>query len=66
MQRPVHVLLSKSDQLKRAEARTLLARSQAQLTHRGSVQLFSARAGLGVDEARIIIDGWLRSHRTEA
>jgi hypothetical protein len=26
---------------------------------RGSVQLFSAREGVGVDEARRIIDGWL-------
>jgi GTP-binding protein len=58
---PVHVLLSKSDQLKRAEARTLLTRSQAQLEDRGSVQLFSARTGLGVDEARRTIDGWLRT-----
>jgi GTP-binding protein EngB required for normal cell division len=59
MQRPVHVLLAKSDQIKRAEARTLLTRSQAQLEDRGSVQLFSAHAGLGLDEARRTIDGWL-------
>jgi GTP-binding protein len=59
MQRPVHVLLAKSDQLKRAEARTLLARTQAQLEDRGSAQLFSAHDGLGLDEARRFIDGWL-------
>jgi GTP-binding protein len=57
--RPVHVLLSKSDQLKRAEARTLLARSAAQLEGRGSVQLFSAHAGVGLDEVRGKIDVWL-------
>jgi GTP-binding protein len=57
--RPVHVLLSKSDQLKRAEARTLLARSEQQLSGRGSVQLFSARERVGLDEARGRIDGWL-------
>jgi GTP-binding protein len=61
MERPVHVLLSKSDQLKRAEARTLLARSEAQLEGRGSVQLFSARAGVGLEEARGTIDAWLRT-----
>jgi GTP-binding protein len=63
MQRPVHVLLSKSDQLKRAEARTLLARSAARLLGRGSVQLFSARAGVGLDEARGTIDAWLGDAR---
>jgi GTP-binding protein len=57
--RPVHVLLSKSDQLKRAEARTLLTRSAAHLEGRGSVQLFSARAGVGLDEVRGKIDAWL-------
>ena len=61
MERPVHVLLSKSDQLKLAEARTLLARSEAQLEGRGSVQLFSARAGVGLEEARGTIDAWLRT-----
>lgn len=59
MQHPVHVLLSKADQLKRNEARTLLAQSTATLAGRGSVQLFSARAGVGVDEARRVIDAWL-------
>jgi GTP-binding protein len=59
--RPVHVLLSKADQLKRAEARALLSRSQAQLAGRGSVQLFSARAGVGIDEARATIDAWLKA-----
>jgi GTP-binding protein len=61
LQLPVHVLLSKSDQLKRAEARTLLARSEAELDGRGSVQLFSARAGLGLDEARSMVDAWLKT-----
>jgi GTP-binding protein len=59
MQHPVHVLLSKADQLKRNEARMLLAKSAATLAGRGSVQLFSARAGVGVDEARRTIDAWL-------
>ena len=61
MTRPVHVLLSKSDQLKRNEARVLLAQSVVTLAARGSVQLFSARAGVGLDEARGTIDAWLKS-----
>jgi GTP-binding protein len=59
MGRPVHVLLSKADQLKRAEARSLLARCQAQLAGHASVQLFSAHAGVGVDDARASIEAWL-------
>jgi GTP-binding protein len=61
MERPVHVLLSKSDQLKRTEARTLLTQSETNLEGRASVQLFSARAGVGLDEARGTIDAWLKT-----
>jgi GTP-binding protein len=60
IERPVHMLLSKSDQLKRNEARELLARSVATLSGRASAQLFSARAGTGLDEARGIVDAWLK------
>jgi GTP-binding protein len=55
----VHVLLSKSDQLKRAEARTLLARSEAMLAGRASAQLFSARTGVGLEQVRGTVDAWL-------
>jgi len=58
--KPVHVLLSKSDQLKRAPARILLERSVVALAGRGSVQLFSARERVGIDEARAKIDSWLQ------
>jgi GTP-binding protein len=66
MQRPVHMLLSKSDQLKRNEARVLLARSLATLAGRGSAQpfsaqLFSARDGTGLDQARGTMDAWLKA-----
>jgi GTP-binding protein len=60
IERPVHVLLSKSDQLKRNEARELLVRSVATLAGRASAQLFSARAGTGLDEARGVVDAWLK------
>lgn len=58
-QRPVHVLLSKSDQLNRGTARELLAHSQAQLAGRASVQLFSAHAGIGLTQARAQLVAWL-------
>ncbi|MGH8144061.1 MAG: ribosome biogenesis GTP-binding protein YihA/YsxC [Steroidobacteraceae bacterium] len=58
-QRPVHVLLSKADQLRRSEARQLLASVQARLAARAAVQLFSARDGTGVDEARSRLASWL-------
>ena len=59
LQRPVHVLLAKADQLKRGAARELLTRSQAQLGGRASVQLFSAHAGTGVAQARAQLAAWL-------
>ena len=57
---PVHVLFSKSDQLKRAEAQKLLSESQASLQGRGSAQLFSAHTGVGLQQARAQLDAWLK------
>ena len=56
---PVHVLFSKSDQLTRAEGQRLLRASAPALEGRGSAQLFSAHAGVGLEEARARLDGWL-------
>jgi GTP-binding protein len=58
-QRAVHVLLSKADQLRRSEGRALLARTQAQLSGRAAVQLFSVRDGTGIEEARARLAAWL-------
>jgi GTP-binding protein len=52
LQKPIHVLLSKSDQLKRAEARDVLVRTERALHGSASLQLFSARDAVGVEEAR--------------
>jgi len=60
---PVHVLLSKADQLKRAEMDQMLRRTQQALGARGSAQLFSARSGLGLDAARGRLDAWLKSDK---
>jgi GTP-binding protein len=60
---PVHVLLSKADQLKRAEMDQMLRRTQQELGERSSAQLFSARSGLGLDAARGRLDAWLKSDK---
>jgi len=56
---PVHVLLSKCDQLRRNEARVLLTRVQTQLGARAAAQLFSAREGTGLEAAREALATWL-------
>ncbi len=57
--RPVHVLLAKSDQLNRAQARQLLTDTQRCLDGHGSAQLFSAHDGTGVLQARERLEAWL-------
>jgi GTP-binding protein len=59
----IHVLLSKVDKLNRSEASKVLRESAAALDGRGSVQLFSATARTGVDEARKTLEDWLRPNR---
>jgi len=58
--KPVHVLLSKADQLRRAEGMALLQSSRALLGGRGDAQLFSAHAGLGMEQARTVLETWLK------
>jgi GTP-binding protein len=64
LQKPIHVLLAKSDQLKRAEARATLLRTERTLQGGASVQLFSARDGTGVEAARIKLDERLLNKAT--
>lgn len=59
--RPFHVLFSKSDALKRAQGQSLLQESRALLQGRGSAQLFSAHSGVGLDEARAQLDVWFKA-----
>ena len=60
-QQRVHVLLSKVDKLNRSEASQALKSSTAALAGRGTVQLFSALAKTGVEEAQRTLEEWLRS-----
>ncbi len=62
---PCHCVLTKSDKLSRSEAARTLAHTRAELgadegpDARVSVQLFSATAKTGLDEARAVILRWL-------
>ena len=55
----VCVLLSKADQLGRAEGIRALQRASQQLNGRAQVQLFSALRGTGVREAQDTLSAWL-------
>lgn len=55
----LHVLLSKSDKLKRGPALAALAAARGRLAGDAGVQLFSALKRSGVEEARGRLDGWL-------
>ena len=57
----IHVLLSKADKLNKSEAGQVLKRSAAALEGRGTVQLFSALAKTGVDEAQRTLADWLQN-----
>jgi GTP-binding protein len=58
-QLPAHVLLSKSDKLKRAEARTAFRDAQVALNSRAEVQLFSVEDEAALKTARATLDQWL-------
>jgi hypothetical protein len=60
------VLLSKADQLQRAQSEPLLRETLAHLQGIGSAQLFSARSGLGVEAARARLDAWLKKESPDS
>lgn len=55
----VHVLLSKADKLSRNEGRQALASAAQALAGRATVQLFSAHARAGLEEAQGVLRAWL-------
>jgi len=55
----VHVLLAKADKLSRNEGRRALAAAADALHGRATVQLFSAHARAGLDEAQAVLRAWL-------
>lgn len=59
---PVHILLTKSDKLKRGAAQNTLLAVRRELGHlhpAATAQLFSALDGTGLDEARQRVAAWL-------
>ncbi|HEX7719664.1 MAG TPA: ribosome biogenesis GTP-binding protein YihA/YsxC [Woeseiaceae bacterium] len=56
---PVHVLLTKSDKLKRGQATDALREAGKQLGATATAQLFSATRKVGLDEARERMQGFL-------
>jgi len=64
--RRVLVLLSKADKLSRQERATALRAARerlSQLEPQAEVRLFSSQSGEGVEEARALLDEWLRTAR---
>jgi GTP-binding protein len=60
---PCLVLLTKSDKLSRAERNRLLVRVRGELAEAGfaaQARLFSSATRCGVEEARALLEGWLR------
>ena len=58
--RPVHVLMTKCDKLKRAELAQALTAARQALAASATVQAFSAVSGTGLEEARRQLDHWLK------
>lgn len=57
----LHVLLSKADKLNRSDGlKVLRSATQALAGRDATVQLFSAQAGTGVEEARDMLTAWLK------
>lgn len=59
---PTHIILNKSDKLKKGQAKTALLKTQQQLKeydHAVTVQTFSALKKTGLDELRKRLDNWL-------
>jgi len=55
----VHVLLSKADKLRPSEGRQAVAAAAQALRGRATVQLFSAQARVGLEEAQGVLRTWL-------
>jgi len=53
---PVHILLTKSDKLKRGQAATALLQVKKELDESATVQLFSALNKTGSDQAREVLE----------
>ena len=63
--KPIHLLLTKADKLSRSQAQAQLKQIRAAIDRRYAgctVQLFSSRSKLGIEQAESTIDRWLGDH----
>jgi len=67
LNRPVHILLTKADKLKRGPAKQVLFQVRKALADQDqvTVQLFSALKREGIDEAHEVLDRWLETPQPE-
>ncbi|NJD05395.1 MAG: YihA family ribosome biogenesis GTP-binding protein [Methylococcaceae bacterium] len=67
---PAHIALTKADKLSHGAAKATLLKVRSQTAQANgpevSVQLFSALAGLGIDEAHRLLDRWLQVSASES
>jgi GTP-binding protein len=59
----VHVLLAKADKLNRSEGAEVLRAATKRLSPDATVQLFSAHAKTGVEEAQKVLQAWLSTQK---
>ncbi|MCH1556557.1 MAG: ribosome biogenesis GTP-binding protein YihA/YsxC [Pseudomonadales bacterium] len=55
---PIHILLTKSDKLKRGPQQSILLRLKRDLPDHASVQTFSSNSGEGIDALKSTLDRW--------
>ena len=55
----IHILLTKADKLNRSEGAKVLRETRQFVGDRGTAQLFSVPAKIGIDEARTLLETWL-------
>jgi GTP-binding protein len=58
---PIHILLTKADKLKRGQAANALLKVKKEVGERATVQQFSALSRQGEDEARAVLEGFLKA-----
>jgi GTP-binding protein len=61
---PIHILLTKADKLKRGQAASALLKVRKDVGDRATVQLFSSLKREGEDEARDVLERFLRNEKS--
>jgi GTP-binding protein len=59
----IHILLTKADKVKRRMANETIRTIESELEESATIQLFSSLKRQGVDEARVVLEGFLNIKR---